>query len=153
MIANKIRELAEAGKSFEEIRDEVLDYHNHLHTIFCLESLTNLSRNGRVNPAVAKVAGVLGIRVVGCATEGVLDPKSKCRGEKRSLAEMHKLMGEMGYQGGKVRISHCQNPEGAQALADLIRGSWPQADIRMYGARGLVSFYAEQNGVLVGFET
>ena len=40
---------------------KALDYHNHLYTLFCLESMNNLARNGRVNIAVAKIAGMLGI--------------------------------------------------------------------------------------------
>ena len=53
MIIDKTCELIEQGLSFEEIRDGVLDYHNHCHTLFCLQSMNNLARNGRVNPAVA----------------------------------------------------------------------------------------------------
>jgi len=153
LMVEKIRELAGQGVAFEDICAQLKDYAESAQLLFALGSLNNLANNGRVNPAVAKVAGVLGIRAVGCATEGVLDMRSKCRGEKRTLVEMRRLMEEMGYQGGKVRISHCQNPEGGQALAALVREHWPEADIRVYPARGLVSFYAEQNGLLMGFET
>ena len=40
----------------------------------CLESLRNLANNGRVNGAIAKIAGILGIRMVGKASlEGTLE--------------------------------------------------------------------------------
>ena len=153
LMVEKIVELAEAGVEFDQICAQLTDYAESAQLLFALGSLNNLARNGRVNPVVAKAVGVLGIRVVGFATDGVLDPQSKCRGEKRSLAEMRKLMEGKGYRGGKVRISHCQNLAGGEAMAALVREKWPQADIRVYPARGLVSFYAEQNGILMGFET
>ncbi len=65
MLAQKIRQCEDAGDDFETTKEKVLDYHNHLHTLFCLESMNNLARNGRVNIAVAKIAGMLGIRVAG----------------------------------------------------------------------------------------
>lgn len=153
LMVEKIVELVEQGVDFEDICEQVRAYADSAELLFALGSLNNLARNGRVNPAVAKVAGVLGIRVVGKATEGVLDPRSKCRGEKRSQQEMVRLMESLGYQGGKVRISHCLNPDGAAAMSQLILAKWPQAQIKTWPARGLVSFYAEQNGLLVGFET
>ena len=152
LMVEKIVELMEQGLPMEEVAAQVREYADKAQLIFALGSLNNLARNGRVNPAVAKVAGVLGIRVVGKATEGVLDPLSKCRGEKRALAEILSQIEKLGYQGGKVRISHCFNPDAAARMSEMILEKWPQADIRSYPARGLVSFYAELNGLLVGIE-
>ena len=92
MIIDKTRELIAQGLSFEEIRDGVLDYHNHCHTLFCLQSMNNLARNGRVNPAVAKIATALGIRVVGDAVGGQLNPTLKPRGEKKALQTLMEQM-------------------------------------------------------------
>lgn len=153
LMVEKICELMEQGVDFDAVEENLIRYAEKAQLIFALGSLNNLARNGRVNPAVAKVAGVLGIRVVGKATDGRLDPQSKCRGEKRSLQEMVKLMEEMGYRGGKVRICHAVNPAGAQSLAGLVLEKWPAADLVIRPARGLVCYYAEINGLLMGFET
>ena len=64
MAAEKIKQLIDQGLSFEEVKEQLIEYHKHLQTLFCLQSLTNLARNGRVNPAVAKISGVLGIQIV-----------------------------------------------------------------------------------------
>ncbi len=69
MVCDKLRQLAESGLEPEEVYAQALDYHAHTHTLFCLESLNNLARNGRINPAVAKLAGVLG-------AESGLDPEA-----------------------------------------------------------------------------
>ena len=153
LMAEKIRELVEQGEEFEAICEKVRDYAQSVELLFTLGSLNNLANNGRVNPAVAKVCGVLGIRIVGKATDGRLDPQHKCRGEKRSIQQMISMMKELGYQGGKVRISHCLNPDGAEAMCQAVRAEWPGAVIAVGEARGLVSFYAELNGLLVAVET
>ena len=74
MIVDKIRQCEAAGDDFETTREKVLEYHNCNHTLFCLESMTNLARNGRVSMAVAKIAGMLGIRVVGDVKGGEITP-------------------------------------------------------------------------------
>jgi DegV family protein with EDD domain len=152
LLMEHIRNLMLSKKSFEEIRDSVTEYQKHTNLFFSLESLTNLARNGRVNPAVAKIAGVLGIRVFGAATEGVLDPISKIRGEAKTLDAMFAEMKKRGFSGGKVRIDHCLNPEGAKSLAEKILSEFPDCDLKIGENKGLCSFYAERGGILTGFE-
>lgn len=152
LIIEKLTELILKGKAFDEIVDEIEKYKDTTHLLFSLQSLTNLARNGRVNPAVAAIAGVLGIRVVGSATEGVLDPTDKVRGEKKALATLFNNMKKHGYNGGKVRINHCFNMESATILQDKILTEFPSADIRIIPCTALCSFYAEQGGLIIGYE-
>ena len=57
-----------------------------------------------------------------------------------------------GYHGGKAIISHCQNLPAAQAMEEIIRQEFPSAAIDINRCTALCSFYAEQGGLLVGFE-
>ena len=148
-----MREGILAEKSFEEIEEQTRAYMQHTHLLFTLRSLNNLARNGRVSPAVAKLAGVLGIVVVGKASdEGTLQQMHKCRGEKRAIETLYKEMKEHGYGGGKVRIGHNMNLAAAQQLEDMIRMEYPQADIEIEMSAGLCMFYAEVGGLMVGYE-
>ena len=109
--------------------------------------------NGRVNPIVAKICGVLGLRVVGKAGDkGTLEVTGKARGEKNALAHIFSDMKKNGYKGKKVRIHHATNENAAVSLKDLIRSEYPEADILICKTRGLCSFYAELGGLLVGYE-
>ena len=154
LIAEKLRELLLAGKTFEETENAIRAYMTKTRLVFALESLNNLARNGRVSPVVAKAAGILGIRIVGKASdEGTLQQLHKCRCEKKALEVMAREMKELGYRGGKVRISHCFNPVAAETLTLLLRRDFPDADITTDICGGLCSFYAEKGGMLVGFET
>ncbi len=154
LILEKYRELIQADKGFEEICEEIQEYCKRTHLLFSLESLTNFAKNGRISPAVAAAIGLLGIRVVGRASDvGTLEPMHKCRGEKKALQQLMESMKEAGYQGGKVRLSHSYNAEAAEKLAGMIKAQYPDADISIRYNRGLCCYYAEEGGVLVGFES
>ena len=153
LTVEKLRDLILAGETFDAIKEKVRAYMKNTHLVFALQSLANLARNGRVSPAVAKIASVLGINIVGKASDvGTLEPLHKCRGEKSALKTLYKTMKDLGYAGGKVRISHCLNLQAAQTVLGMIRADFPAADATIDCAKGLVCYYAEKGGMLIGFE-
>ena len=138
---------------FQEICKHMEAYKKTCGLVFMLGSLKNFAANGRVSPAVAKIAGVLNIRIVGKASdEGTLEPLHKCRGEAKSLAAMLEHMLAEGLRKGKVRIAHCLNAPAAQALKEKILAVAPHVQVTVHKLRGLCSYYAEKGGLLVGFE-
>lgn len=154
LLAEKIRELKAAGKTFEEVEEAVHSYSKTTRLFFALKSLHNLAENGRVNKIVAAAAGVLGISVLGTAsTVGQIESLSKARGDKKMIACLLGEMRKAGYQGGKVRISHSENEEFAAKIKAAIIADYPQAEVEYYPVRGLCSFYCERGGVVVGLET
>ena len=149
----KCRDMVLEGKDFETISKELQAYKdNNTALIFCLESMNNLANNCRVKPAVAKLATILGIRVVGDVSEEGLHPTNKCRGEKKAIIEIVNNMKRIGYKGGKVMIDHCFNPGSAGKLKDALLAEFPQANIILDATRGLCTFYAEKGGLMIGFE-
>lgn len=153
LIMEELRRMILAGMEFDAIEAEIRAYMKRTHLMFALKSLVNLARNGRVSPAMAKIAGALGICVVGKASdEGTLQQMHKCRGEQKLLRQILQSMEEIGYRGGKVRIDHCMNPELAQRMAQLLRQNYPLCDVQIGKCGALCSFYAEKGGFLIGFE-
>lgn len=149
----KLRELIGAGKTYEEICDYMENYTKKTGLLFMLESLNNFAANGRVSPAVAKIAGVLGIRIVGKASDvGTLEPTDKCRGEAKSLSAILKHLKEAGLQTGKVQIAHCRNEAAAEKMKAMIEEALPDVTVTIGKNLGLCSFYAERGGMLVGYE-
>ena len=154
LIQEKLEELIARGLRFDQVEAEIRDYMHHTHLSFMLERMDNLAKHGRVSPIVAKACGILNIRVVGCASDvGTLQPDHKCRGTKKALETMVKDMVEKGYRGGKVIIDHVYNPDAADALKEKILEKYPRADIRIGLCGGLCCFYAEQGGMIVGYES
>lgn len=153
LIIEKISELIKHGKTYEDICKEIDLYMNKTGLLFMLESMKNLANNGRVSHLTAKAAGLLGIRVVGKASDkGDLQPLDKCRGEAKARLTIINRMREEGFWGGKVRIAHCQNPEFAESAKQALIKEFGNIDIEIYSCGGLCSFYAEKGGILIGFE-
>ena len=152
-LIDKMLELAAEGLDFDTIVEKVRDYHNHTHILFCLESMMNLARNGRVSMAVAKIAGMLGIRVCGDVKGGQITPVHKPRGAKKATETLVEMMKERGfYDGAKLRIAHCFGESQAKALVDAVRAEFPNTRVQLEPTTALCSFYAEAGGLMIGFE-
>lgn len=119
LLAEHLRDELAAGKDFDALCAEMLRYHEHTHLLFSLESLANLARNGRVKPAVAAVARMLGIRVIGQASAaGELDVICKTQGGARRTGT-HRA----GTQGARL----CRRPGDRLPLRQPRRRRAPQA--------------------------
>ena len=93
LIIDKFKELIVSGVEFEEACEQIEVYSKSTGLIFMLESMRNLANNGRVSPLTAKMAGVLGIRVVGKASDkGELETLNKSRGEAKALGFISDLL-------------------------------------------------------------
>ena len=152
LIIEKLREFINAGKVFENIVKEIEEYKKSTGLLFMLESMKNLANNGRVSPIVAKAVGLLGIRMVGKASdEGTLELLDKCRGEEKALKSIFNNMIKAGFKGGKVKIGHSLNENAAITLKEMIVKEF-NSIVEIYKLRGLCSLYAEKGGLIVGYE-
>ncbi len=153
LVMERLREHILKGADFDTVVTDIQAYLQGTGLFFMLKSLHNFANNGRVSPSVAKIAGLLGLCIVGRASdEGTLEPTDKCRGESRALTRLVEHLQDAGLHTGRIILAHCQNEAGAQALRDLILGRFPQASVSVMPCRGLCSYYAESGGILVGYE-
>lgn len=153
LIIEKLKELILAGKEFDEVCAEIQAYNKKTDLFFVLQSMKNLANNGRVSKVASKIAGVLGIRALGKASdEGTLEMLEKCRGEARTIDAVIEQLAKCGYASGKIRISHCFNDATAKKLKERIIEVFGNINTKVYNCRGLCSFYAEFGGLLIGFE-
>ena len=153
LLNEKILQLAGEGLDFETIREKTLEYYKNTHILFCLESMMNLARNGRVSIAAAKIAGALGIRAVGDVKAGMITPVHKPRGAKKATETLVEMMKERGfYDGAQLRIAHCFGESQALALRDAVLKEFPNTRFTLEPTTALCSFYAEAGGLMIGFE-
>jgi len=153
LIAERLREYILAGGTFEQIRKSIREYTKHTHLLFALQSLDNFAKNGRCSVALAKMVGVLGIRVVGRASDqGTLEPLAKVRGEQKALETLLNELAKGNFRGGKIRIAHCFNLKAAETLQKMILDCYPGSDIEIVSCGGLCSYYADLGGLLVAYE-
>ena len=152
LLAEKLEELCQYRDSFDDIVREIQAYQTKTHLTFVLRSLHNFVNNGRISPAVGALVGLLGIRLVGVASEaGELQPIAKCRSDRKAIAQIIDVMKQRGFDGGRVLIDQCHSENGAAALREAILAAWPEARITVNSTRALCSYYAEEGGMLVGF--
>ena len=153
MIIDKIRQCEAEGMDFDSTITAVLEYHNHIHTLFCLESMMNLARNGRVSMAKAKIAGMMGIRVAGSAVGGQVTPAHKPRGAKKATETLVEMIRERGFRDGTVlRVAHCFADEAVESLKKAMLAEFPNARFHVEPTTALCSFYAEEGGLIIGFD-
>ena len=69
LIIEKIEECIEKEMSFDDICDCVTAYMKKTGLVFMLKSVNNFANNGRISPVVAKVVGLVGICIIGKASD------------------------------------------------------------------------------------
>lgn len=153
LLIEKLVELKQSGSTFEEICAAGNKYIKHTRLFFAFKSLHNFAQNGRVNKALATAIGVLGISILGTASEdGNIAPMTKCRGEKKVISELLSMLESAGYQGGKLRICHIENEPFATKVIQAISEKFGTSDALVYPAAGLCSYYGERGGIILGCE-
>lgn len=152
IVLHGVEKMIQGDIRFVDLEEVIAKFRMRTHLLFILQSLHNLSLNGRVSPVVAKVAGLLKINLIGTASkEGKLEPLTKARGMKKAMRELLKYMKDDNYHGGEVIIDHCENEKDAEIIKDKILAEYPDAQVTIRPMRGLCSFYAEEGGIMVGF--
>lgn len=152
IVLHGIEKMIQGDIRFADLEEVIAKFRMRTHLLFILQSLHNLSLNGRVSPVAAKVVGLLKINLIGTASkEGKLEPLTKARGMKKAMRELLKYMKDDNYHGGEVIIDHCENEKDAEIIKDKILAEYPDAQVTIRPMRGLCSFYAEEGGIMVGF--
>ena len=153
LIVEKINDLIDQGLSFEEVVKAITAYQEKTKLLFVLAKVDNLVKNGRLSKFIGTVVGLLNIRMVGEASEtGTLELLQKARGAKKSLQAAYEELIKAGYAGGRIVMAHRSNEKFCQQLSERLRETFPQANIKIVPTSGLCSFYAEDGGLLMGYE-
>lgn len=153
LIIKKLNLLIGQGLSYEEVIKEITAYQAKTKLLFVLSKVDNLVKNGRLSKLLGAVVGLLNIRMVGEASQdGKLELLQKARGAKKSLVAAFDELIKAGYAGGQIIIAHRNNLKFCQQFSEMVRERFPQAVIKVIPTSGLCSFYAEENGLLMGYE-
>ena len=156
-IALMIHDLIAAGKSFEQIVELVEEKIRSMHTLFVLDSLDNLVKNGRISRTVALLANVLSIRrLMSDDGHGAIKNISKARGIKGALGQMvetcRKHTEGLAAASQRLVISYCNCPERARQVRDMIREKCPAiGEIIMTPTSALSSMYANDGGIVIAY--
>ena len=155
LLVRKAQALLEAEEEpdFDAVCDQLRTYQASLRTVFTLECFDNLIKNGRMRPLVGNLLHTLGIHVIADATpQGTIHVCGKARGEAKTYqAIVDHMRDSKDCTGAEVVLSHCENLTGALRLKELMLKELPVKDVSILSCRGLTSFYAMENGLIVGY--
>ena len=80
------------GKSYDEVINVFKENMERVQAYFIVDDLNYLQKGGRINPGVAIVGNLLGIKPVLTVKNGLVDAIGKERGKKRALEKIYSLM-------------------------------------------------------------
>lgn len=156
-IALYINELIHKGLSFEEICEIVPPFIDRMRTLFVLEDLSNLIKNGRIPKMAGMLGTVLMLRpIMGEDGEGQIIPIEKVRGTQKALARLVEMVAEKTSQALKgsilLTLSYCNCPDRANDVKKMLLASCPAlTDVIMAPTSGLSTAYTNNGGIVLAF--
>jgi len=150
-IALKLMELEEQGLTFEEIVEKIEHFRDTRVVYFVLDNLETLRKNGRLTGIKSLMASTLNIKPLMSADHGVIIQKGQSVGMKKTLAKLaDMLVSDIGSgEGRKLIITHCNAPEKAKLVREMILKQTQFDKVIIMDTRGLSSLYANDGGVIV----
>jgi DegV family protein with EDD domain len=130
LLIDRLADIRDEGASIEELRDWAEEHKSEMHHWFFSSDLTFFIKGGRVSKTAGFVGGLLGIcPLLNVDFEGRLIPRAKIRSKKKVIREIVERMKENAKDGleyaDKCYISHSACYEDAQAVADLVKQTFP----------------------------
>ena len=124
-----------------------------MRTMFVLEKLDNLVKNGRVNPYIAKIAALLSIKVIGGAKDGEIVMVDKARGYKKAIARLIEIIQKdnINFEERILGITHVQCLERAINIKNEILKKVTFKGVVICEARGIASTYAQKGGLVLSY--
>ena len=151
-IALKAMELEEEGLPFDEIARRLEHFRDELTTYFVLNNLETLRKNGRLTGVKALVASTLNIKpVMGSTPEGTIIQLGQAVGLKKALMKMAQRVADEVKDPQKkcLMITHCNNPEKAEWVRDMILEKAAFAKTMIMDTAGISSMYANDGGIII----
>ena len=153
LVAKKIRELAEAGLPFKKVVREVEQFIYRMKTLFVLESLENLRKNGRLTKLQAVVTSALKIKLLcGATPEGEICKLGQALSMKQALSKLvDRIAADPGHRGRTVAICHCNCLDRAFQVKQQIEAKCQAEKILILEAGGITTVYADDGGIVVAY--
>ena len=138
---------------FKRVVREVEQYIYQLQTLFVLESLENLRKNGRLTRVQSVVTGALRIKLfMGATPEGEICKLGQALSVKQALGKLvDRIAADPDHKGRTVAISHCNNVERAFQVKQQIQEKCQAGQVLILDAGGITTVYANDGGIVVAY--
>lgn len=153
LVALKVRELAESGAPFKHVVREVEQFIYQMQTMFVLETLENLRKNGRLTRLQSVITGALKIKLLmGATPEGEICKLGQMLSMKQALSKMvDHMANDPAHAGRTLAICHCNCLDRAFQVKAMAEQRCKFAHILILEAGGITSVYANDGGIVVAY--
>ncbi len=155
-ICVKIKDLLDEGLAFNEVVERVEAFISSMNSIFTLETLETLRKNGRLTKLQSVITEKLNLKMVMAATpEGEIEALAKALTISAAIKKMIEIIKERGEKSGfedrVLYITQCQALERAEMIKKKVLETCPFKDVVICEARGISTVYANSGGIILAF--
>ena len=153
LTALKIQELASSGMPFKRVVRETEQYIYQMQTLFVLESLDNLRKNGRLTKVQSVVTGALHIKLfMGATPEGEICKLGQALSMRQALSKLvDRIAADPNHKGRTLAICHCNCLDRAFQVKQQIEAKCQVGKILILEAGGITTVYANDGGIVVAY--
>ncbi len=153
LTALRIWNLARSGMEFSAVVEAVAQYISEMNTLFVLEDLDNLRKNGRLSRLQAILTGTLRVKLLmGSTPEGEICKRGQALSVKQALSKMVSLIAaDLRHMGRTLCITHCNCLDRVFYLKELLWKECSFQDILVCETGGISTLYANDGGIVVAY--
>jgi len=152
-IALLIMELAGGGMSFDQVVERVEAYISRMKTLFVLENLDNLRKNGRLTKMQSLITGALRVKLLcGATREGEIEKLWQGLSIRQTLGKMvSHIAADPGHVRKLLVLAHCNCQERAEHVLELVRKRCQFKEVVLAPTGGIATVYAYDGGIVAAF--
>lgn len=152
LICEKIEECALAGMDYKDVITTVDEYIKGMRTIFVLDDLEVMRKNGRMSKVKSIAANILNIKPVLYAVDGEIRQLDQARGMNKALNKLLWHIEKEGYdKTRKVIISQCNSRERCMNIKKILMDKFDFKNVEILNGKGVTTMYENSGGVVVSF--
>lgn len=131
LMALQAAKLSRAGKSFDEIVEQIYEMADHIEHIFMVADVSWLIRGGRITRTEGVIGSILNVKPILHVKDGAVELLERVRGRKKALMALVDIMEERikEFPDQIIGISHAGNLELVYELQDIIKDRFGEKDI------------------------
>ncbi len=151
IIVAKLEELALKGYDFKTIVTKTEDFISRRNTVFVLEDLEVMRKNGRLSKLKAVVANVLNIKPVLIGVDGEIQQYDQARGMNKALNRLLYFVEKQEKTSTTAYITTCESIERCKNVRKILIEKLGFKKVIIIEARGISAMYMNRGGVVLSF--
>ena len=151
LLVTKAAQLAQDGKSFEEIVKTIESIKSNVVLYGALDTLENAIKGGRVNPLAGKLINALNFKVIVKVSNGEVKPYDKARGDNNSMKKVveNVLNSIEGKEVKSLAIAHANCLDKALKVKEMMLKNNEFEDITISDIGSAMGTYTSKGAILI----